>query len=298
MQQPDFWPALGVPAIATPRHRRGDRSDAITDEPDILGVLNVTPDSFSDGGQFLHPRLAVRRGLELVDAGAWAVDVGGESTRPGASPVSCETELSRILPVVGDLAGAGVIVSVDTMKAPVAAAAIDAGARIVNDVSGGRSDPAILDVVARTDVTFVVSHWRGPSRVMQQLATYDDIVAEVCCELEDAVQRACAAGISRARLIVDPGIGFAKAADHNWRLLSSLPELCSRLGLPVMVGTSRKRFLGQLVHDELAAETRDDLSAMTSALAAVSGAGYLRVHDVRSTRRAVRVARAWMQGHA
>lgn len=270
--------------------RRRNRRGALVIE--LIGILNVTPDSFSDGGRHDELRSAVRAGREFAAAGAWAVDVGGESTRPGAEPVPTVVELARVVPVVTALAAWGVRVSVDTMKAPVAAAALEAGASIVNDVSGGRHDPAILDVVAASGATYVASHWRGPSSVMAHFATYHDVVQEVVHELSAAVSTALAAGVQRKQVVVDPGIGFAKNAEHNWRLLGHLDELCA-LGYPVLVGTSRKRFLSSAVPEAGTPDQRDDLTAVTSALAALGGATYARVHDVTASRRAVAVARAW-----
>lgn len=262
----------------------------------VFGVLNVTPDSFSDGGRYVDVDAAVRRGHELSSAGAWAVDVGGESTRPGAEAVPTDVELHRVLPVVERLTRAGLRVSIDTMHASVAAAALNAGATIVNDVSGGRFDPAILDVAADYDATLILSHWRAPSREMDRHAVYSDVVAEVVAELSQSVDAALDAGVGNAQLIVDPGIGFAKTGPHNWRLLQSLPVLRSALGLPIMVGTSRKRFLGDVVADARSPRARDDLTAVTSALATTAGADYVRVHDVASTSRAIAVAVAWIGG--
>lgn len=271
--------------------RRSEISPAVK----ILGILNVTPDSFSDGGRY-SGSAAVRHGVALAEAGAWAVDVGGESTRPGAVAVPLKVELRRVIPVVRSLVAAGVTVSVDTTKAPVAAAAVDAGASVINDVSGGRADPSVLEVAAHHGVTLVLSHWRGHSDQMAQVARYADVLGEVSTELAAAIDAARLAGVHDRQLVVDPGIGFAKDSEHNWEILRGLPVLMSKLGLPMMIGTSRKRFLGDLVSDAGQPDRRDDLTAVTSAFATVAGVAYLRVHDVVATRRAVAVACAWQDG--
>ncbi len=264
----------------------------------IMGVLNVTPDSFSDGGVWSDPGSAVARGLALVAAGAELVDVGGESTRPGARPVDAETERERVVPVVRELAEHGVSVSVDTMKASVAAACLDVGAVLVNDVSGGLADPQMAQVAAAAGVTFVVTHWRGPSDRMDELAVYDDVVAEVGTALQRRVDALLAAGLSPGQLVVDPGFGFAKDAGHNWALLAGLDRITG-LGHRVLVGTSRKRFLGRLPArpgagldpqaEPSAALERDMATAATSLLAAQAGAWAVRVHDVGATRSALGV---------
>jgi len=258
----------------------------------VMGVLNVTPDSFSDGGRWLQTRAAIARGLELTSQGADIVDVGGESTRPGAARVSEGEELQRVVPVVSALASAGVLVSVDTMRSTVAAAAVDAGATIINDVSGGLADPRILGVAARTRSLYVASHWRGHSSVMQAHALYDDVVAEVTEALVHRIRAALEAGVSPERLVIDPGLGFGKEAEHNWRLLAALPELRA-LGFPVLVGASRKRFLGPVCLDpEADPAGRDQATHAVSALAAQAGAWGVRVHEPRGSADAVRVAAA------
>jgi dihydropteroate synthase len=257
-----------------------------------MGVLNVTPDSFSDGGCWQDTAAAVARGFELVEQGADLVDVGGESTRPGAVRPSEAEELDRVLPVVAELARAGVLVSVDTMRASVAMAAVAAGAVIVNDVSGGLADPLMAPVVARTGARYVISHWRGHAATMQQRARYDDVVAEVTGELRARCVAALDAGIAPDRLIVDPGLGFAKEAEHNWQLLAALPQLRA-LGFPVLVGASRKRFLAGIPLDPAAGPAdRDQATHAISALAAQAGAWGVRVHEPRGTAEAVRVAAA------
>ena len=261
----------------------------------VMGVLNVTPDSFSDGGRFLDPFDAVAHGLLMAEQGADLVDVGGESTRPGAERPSAADELDRVLPVVAALADAGVAVSVDTMRASVAEAAVEAGAVLVNDVSGGRADPDMLATVARLAVPYVLMHWRAHADSMQQHTEYDDVVDDVVAELRTQLDAAAAAGVDLARVAVDPGIGFSKTAAQNWELLAGLDRLAA-LGRPVLVATSRKRFLGELLADgtELRAPAhRDDATTATTALAASRGAWCVRVHDVRASADAVRVAARW-----
>ena len=264
----------------------------------VMGVLNVTPDSFSDGGRYLSPDLAVAHGTALAAQGADLVDVGGESTRPGATRPSADEEMARVLPVVTRLAEAGVLVSVDTMRASVAEAAVLAGAVLVNDVSGGRADQDMLATVARLDVPYVLMHWREHSATMQQHTGYDDVVGDVVTELRAQLDAAAAAGVDLRRVAVDPGIGFSKTADQNWELLNGLDRL-AELGRPVLVATSRKRFLGHLlaVDGELRPPAgRDDATTATSALAAARGAWCVRVHDVRASADAVRVAARWVSG--
>lgn len=259
----------------------------------VMGVLNTTPDSFSDGGSWLDPGAAVRHGLAMVAAGADLVDVGGESTRPGAARVEAEEEARRVLPVVRALAAAGVAVSVDTMRASTAAAALSAGAAVVNDVSGGLADAAMAPVVAERGAPLVAMHWRGHSDVMAGLADYDDVVAEVRDALARRVEALLAAGVRADRLAVDPGLGFAKTAAQGWALLAHL-DVLRALGLPVLVGASRKGMLGALLAGAdgapRPAEERDDATTAVTALAAAAGAWCVRVHDVRPSADAVRVA--------
>ncbi|MGH3094963.1 MAG: dihydropteroate synthase [Streptosporangiales bacterium] len=261
-----------------------------------MGVVNVTPDSFSDGGDHYEPDAAVRSGLAAAAAGADLVDVGGESTRPGASRVDEAEECRRVLPAVRALTDAGVLVSVDTMRAGVARAAVEAGARMVNDVSGGQADPGLPRVAAESGVAYVVMHWRGHSERMQQLAVYGDVVAEVCTELRQQQEKIVAAGVEPDQVVLDPGLGFAKTAEHNWTLLGRLDALAA-LGRPVLVGASRKGFLGRLLAADddtpRPAKERDHASAAVSALAAAGGAWCVRVHDVAPSTDAVRVARRW-----
>jgi len=262
----------------------------------VLGVLNVTPDSFSDGGRYADVDAAVRQGLQLRAAGADIVDVGGESTRPGADRVDAEEEVRRVIPVMVELCAAGVPVSIDTTRAVVAERALSAGALLVNDVSGGQADNNMAAVVKAAEAQWVLMHSRGHSRDMHLLASYGDVVAEVRAELTQRVEAAVAAGVDAAQLILDPGLGFAKEPAHNWQLLHRLDRL-HELGFPLLVGASRKRFLGRLLADpdgaDRPAEDRDDATTAVSALAAAAGVWGVRVHDVRATCDAVRVAAAW-----
>ncbi|MFC3690214.1 dihydropteroate synthase [Aquipuribacter hungaricus] len=266
------------------------------DRPAVLAVLNVTPDSFSDGGRWADPDDAVRHGLDLVAAGADAVDVGGESTRPGADRVPEQEELRRTVEVVRALAGQGVPVSIDTMRAGVAEAALAAGAVLVNDVSGGAADPAMARVVAAAGCPFVVMHWRGHSAGMSALARYDDVVLDVRDELAARVDALVDAGVDPSRLVLDPGIGFAKEAEHGWALLAHLDAL-DALGFPLLVGVSRKRFLGRLLAAADGAprpvEEREDASHAAAALLAAHGVWAVRAHTARGTADGVRVGAAW-----
>jgi len=264
-----------------------------------MGVLNVTPDSFSDGGRFSAADTAVTHARALVADGADIVDVGGESTRPGARRPDAPEEQRRVLPVVAGVAGiAGAAVSIDTMRADVAAAALDAGADLVNDVSGGLADPAMLRTVAERGVPIVLMHWRGPSWDMQTRAHYGDVVAEVRDHLSARADAALAAGVAPTNLVLDPGLGFAKLPEHNWALLRRLDVLVD-LGFPVLVAASRKSFLGDLLHDSdgpRPVEQREDATTAVTALAAAAGAWGVRVHDARPAHDAVRVAARWALG--
>lgn len=262
----------------------------------VMGVVNVTPDSFSDGGLWFDSAAAIKHGIDLVATGADIVDVGGESTRPGAPRVDEDEELRRVLPVVRGLAAEGVLVSVDTMRATVAERAVAAGARLVNDVSGGQADPAMVPAVAAAGVPFVVMHWRGQSIDMNNRAVYADTVTEVVDELRRSLDRAVAGGIGLERIIADPGLGFAKAAPHDLVLLNSLARLRAELGRPLLVAASRKRFLGRVLAgpdgSPPPARERDAATAAVSAIVAREGAWAVRVHEVRPTADAVRVASA------
>ena len=252
-------------------------SEVCGQRPAVMGIVNVTPDSFSDGGRFLDPDAAVAHGLELARNGADILDVGGESTRPGAAPVSDEEELRRVVPVVERLAAeAGVPVSIDTSKASVAAAAIAAGATVVNDVAAG-GDEAMFDVVASVGAGLVVMHMQGEPRTMQHDPHYDDVVVEVGDFLLDRLGAARAAGVPTAALCADPGLGFGKTGAHNVELLARLGELVGRVDVPVLVGPSRKSFIARLVGDDLVA--RDDGSLATVVWAVDQGARIVRVHD-------------------
>ena len=269
--------------------------------PVVWGVLNVTPDSFSDGGLFESADKAIEQGVLLRSQGADVVDIGGESTRPGAERVGIEVELQRVLPVISGLVDRGVMVSVDTMRAEVAREAVGCGASIVNDVSGGRADPDMHSTVAKLGVPYVVMHWRGHSVLMNEQAVYHDSVSEVRGEIDQQVRTAIASGIDPGCIVVDPGIGFAKEPEHNWDLLRSL-DVLTEMGFPILVGASRKRFLGALLANAegLARETtgRDVATAVLSARLADAGIWGLRVHDVRSTVDALKVSLAMRREEA
>ncbi|MFJ3667544.1 dihydropteroate synthase [Streptomyces sp. NPDC090106] len=262
----------------------------------VMGVVNVTPDSFSDGGRWFDTTAAVKHGLALVAEGADLVDVGGESTRPGATRVDEDEELKRVVPVVRGLAAEGVTISVDTMRASVAAQALAAGASLVNDVSGGLADPAMVPVVADAGAPFVVMHWRGFLEGGNVKGVYADVVTEVVDELHARVEAVLEGGVAPDRIVVDPGLGFSKDAEHDLVLLAHLDRLLG-LGHPLLVAASRKRFLGRVLASDPAAapppaRERDAATAAVSALAAHAGAWAVRVHEVRATADAVRVARA------
>ncbi len=256
----------------------------------VMGVVNATPDSFSDG--YATTEAAVAHGLALLEHGADLLDVGGESTRPGAGRVPADEELRRVVPVVRALVAAGAAVSVDTMRAATAQAAVEAGATLVNDVSGGLADPAMLEVVAGLAVPYVAMHWRGHSVDMQQRADYSDVVAEVLDELGRRRDAALAAGVAPDDLVLDPGLGFAKQGPHSWDLLRALPAFAG-LGHRLLVGASRKAFLGDLLADSSGqrrpAAERDAATAALTVVAAQAGAWAVRVHDVRPSADAVRV---------
>ena len=272
----------------------------------VMGVLNVTPDSFSDGGRYLDTDAAVAHGMWMVEHGADIIDVGGESTRPGAEKVTDEQEQERVIPVIRALAQAGIRISVDTYRADTAAAAVAAGAQIVNDVSGGLADPNMHTTVAALGTDYVLQHWRGNPQTMNSLAVYDDCVVEVVAELTRQRGRALEAGIAADRIILDPGLGFAKETDHNWQLLGNLGRLTS-LGNRVLVGASRKRFVAALLEDLTVSDdatndpavmaNRDAVSALIATLSAAGGAWAVRAHDVIATRRAVAVAAAARRFH-
>jgi dihydropteroate synthase len=263
--------------------------------PVLMGVVNVTPDSFSDGGRYVESDVAIAHGRRLLAEGADIVDVGGESTRPGATRPLVEEELSRVIPVIRALAAEGALVSVDTMRSQVARAAVEAGAGMVNDVSGGLADPTILDVVADSGATYVAMHWRGHADRMQYLAHYDEpggVVSAVMRELGERVEAARAAGIPDDRIVLDPGLGFAKTADHNWALVAGTDRL-RELGFPLLVGGSRKSFLGSLLADPdgtpRPVDDREAASTALTLLLAQRGVWGIRVHDVRASADALAV---------
>jgi dihydropteroate synthase len=264
-----------------------------------MGVVNVTPDSFSDGGRWFDADAAIAHGVELVAEGADVVDVGGESTRPGAARVEPEEELRRVVPVIRELAGRGIRVSVDTMRAATALAAVEAGAEIINDVSAGLADEAMGAIAAETGASYVAMHWRGHSDRMDGLAEYADVAVEVRDELAARVDALVAAGVDTERLILDPGLGFAKRGEQNWQLLARL-DVLEALGLPILVGASRKRFLGELLADAAGSPRppaqRDVATAAISALVARAGAWGVRVHDVAASLDAVAVSAAMQLG--
>ncbi|MBM7507763.1 dihydropteroate synthase [Nocardioides salarius] len=270
-----------IPALAVPLGR-----------PRVMGVVNVTPDSFSDGGRYAAPADAVAHGLALLEQGADLLDIGGESTRPGATRPLVAEELARVVPVIRELAGAGALVSVDTMRHEVAEAALEAGAVAVNDVSGGLADPAVLDVVADAGATYVAMHWRAHSDRMRDFAVYDDpggVVAAVCRELEERVEAIRAAGVADDRIVLDPGLGFAKTAAHSWELLRDLDPLLA-MGHRLLVGASRKTFLGTLLADDAGPRPVGEREAAHLAVVlelARAGVWGVRVHDVRSARDAL-----------
>ncbi|QCB52441.1 dihydropteroate synthase [Rhodococcus sp. PAMC28707] len=270
-----------------------------------MGVLNVTADSFSDGGRYLDVDAAVAHGTKLHRTGVDIVDVGGESTRPGADRIDPAVEARRVVPVIAELSARGIATSVDTMRASVAAAAIEAGVSIVNDVSGGRADPAMASVVADAGLPWILMHWRsaadyGPSGEAAHqdsgaVAHYDDVVTDVRRELLEQVDRAVAAGVDPAAIILDPGLGFAKNAEHNWELLRALPTFVE-LGMPILIGASRKRFLGTLLESDgepRPPDGREVATAVVSALAVAGGAWGVRVHDAQASLDAVAVVKAW-----
>ena len=264
----------------------------------VMGVVNVTPDSFSDGGRWVTTDLAVAHGRQLIAQGADLLDVGGESTRPGARRVDPAEEQNRVLPVIRELAAAGIAVSVDTIHAATAAAAIEAGAVIVNDVSGGLADPAMAGVLADAGVVYICQHWRGDPRTMDGLTDYGgDVLAGVEAELRARLDGLADAGLADEQVVIDPGLGFAKTHEQSWRLLAATARLREDLRRPVLIGASRKRFLALALPDDVAADplARDAATAATTALAAAAGAWAVRVHEVPASRDAVRTASLWKE---
>ena len=256
-----------------------------------MGVLNVTPDSFSDGGRFNDQMIATNHALQMVQDGADIIDIGGESTRPGSDRITVKEELDRVLPVISALANSGVAISIDTMRAEVVSAAIAAGACMINDVSGGKSDPEMLSYVATLNVPYILMHWRGPSNIMNTLTDYNDVVADVTREVSNQVDVAVAAGIARERIAIDPGIGFAKTVDQNWPILKHL-EVLEGLGLPILMGASRKKFLGELLAKDGVARDSDERESATTAIStlmAARGIWAVRVHEVKASSDAIAV---------
>ena len=241
----------------------------------VMGILNVTPDSFADGGKHNNFESAVARGLEMIAEGVDIIDIGGESTRPGADRVSEDEEIARTIPVITELAKHGIPISIDTMRSRTAEAAVRAGASIINDVSGGLADPEMLQTAARLEVPYIAMHWRGQSKEMNSKAIYSDVVSDVISELNERIEAALDAGIEKDKLIIDPGIGFAKEAEHNWKIIDSIDRFVA-LGYPVLVGASRKRFLGGDSPDEREQATID----LTKRLG-TTGVWAVRVHSVK-----------------
>ena len=257
----------------------------------VMGVLNVTPDSFSDGGRFNDPEIATNHALQMIKDGADIIDIGGESTRPGSERISVQAELDRVLPVISALVDSGVAISIDTMRVEVAQAAVAAGACMVNDVSGGKSDPEMLGYVASLNTPYILMHWRGPSNIMNTLTDYQDVVADVTNEISKQVDVVVSAGIVRERIVIDPGIGFAKTVDQNWPILKHL-EVLEELGLPILMGASRKKFLGELLANDGVPRDSDGRESATSAIStlmAARGLWAVRVHDVKSSSDAIAV---------
>ncbi|WP_026532267.1 dihydropteroate synthase [Arthrobacter sp. H41] len=292
---PGTGPATSPLPLIRPVRVARTFSDLPKDRSVVMGILNVTPDSFSDGGRYASTDDAIAHGLRLLYAGADIIDVGGESTRPQAADVPLERELERVLPVVRALVKAGALVSVDTMHSETAAQALDAGAEIVNDISGAGFEPDMPGLIAARGVPYILTHRRGTAQTMDSLATYSDVVEEVRAELLEIRDTFVAAGVAADRIILDPGIGFAKTDQHNWEVLRSLERFTS-LGHRVLVGASRKRFLGTLLTSAgkaAAPAERDSATLAASTLAAANGAWGVRVHDAAATLDAVKVAAAW-----
>ena len=240
----------------------------------VMGILNVTPDSFADGGQHYEASLAIAHGLEMIEDGVDIIDVGGESTRPGAERVSEEEEERRVIPVLAGLAGQGVEISVDTMRASIAKKAVEAGASIVNDVSGGQADPLMFSTVAQLKCKYTLMHWRGHSKDMNSQAQYGDVVEDVIDEITIQLDKALAAGIARENIILDPGLGFSKDSEHNWEILNRIDEFVA-LGYPVLIGHSRKRFIGGATPDD-----REEGTLAISRSLVGKGIWAVRVHSV------------------
>jgi dihydropteroate synthase len=257
----------------------------------VMGVINVTPDSFSDGGLFLDSKVAIAHAQQMLLDGVDIIDIGGESTRPGSERISAQEEMDRVLPIISEMAKTDAILSIDTMRAEVAKAAMSAGAHMINDVSGGKADPEMLEYVAKTTSPYILMHWRGPSNIMNTLTNYDDVVRDVTMEIHAQVEVAVTAGISRVRIVIDPGIGFAKTVEQNWPILKHLDAL-DELGLPILMGASRKKFLGELLArngEARVTEERESATTAISTLMALRQTWAVRVHDVKASRDAIAV---------
>jgi dihydropteroate synthase len=257
----------------------------------VMGVLNVTPDSFSDGGKFNSAQIAIDYARQMVDDGADIVDIGGESTKPGAQRISVEQELDRVIPVITQLAKDGIVISVDTMRAQVAKEAVQAGAKLINDVSGGKADPDMFGFLTTNTLPYIMMHWRGFSTEMMHLTDYDDVLLDVCDELQNQVNVAVSAGVELSRIALDPGIGFAKTVDQNWPILKHL-DVLEGLGLPILMGASRKKFLGELLAKDGVARDSDERESATTAIStlmAARGLWAVRVHDVKPSSDAIAV---------
>ncbi|WP_421014626.1 dihydropteroate synthase [Glutamicibacter creatinolyticus] len=290
---PGTGPATS-PLTVIRKIKRKTFADLPTDRTLVMGILNITEDSFSDGGKYLDSGAAIDQGLKLLYSGADIIDVGGESTRPGAAEVDPQLERERIIPVIQALAKGGAVVSVDTMHVDTARAAIDAGAHLVNDVSGLTYEPGMPELIAETGVPYVLMHRRGTAQSMVTEANYQDVVTEVVGELRQLRDEFVAKGVRPEQIILDPGLGFAKDAEHNWALLAALGEL-EALGHRVLIGTSRKRFLGELLREggkPRDVQNRDAATAATTTLPAANGVWAVRVHDVQSSRDAIEVVKA------
>ena len=257
----------------------------------VMGVINVTPDSFSDGGLFLDSKVAIAHAQQMLLDGVDIIDIGGESTRPGSQRISAQEEIDRVLPVITEMVKTEAILSIDTMRAEVAEAAMSAGAHMINDVSGGKADPEMLEYVAKISAPYILMHWRGPSNIMNTLTNYDEVVRDVTMEISAQVEAAVSAGISRDRIAIDPGIGFAKTVEQNWPILKHL-DVLDELGLPILMGASRKKFLGELLArngEPRVMEERESATTAISTLMAFRNTWAVRVHDVKASRDAIAV---------